>query len=86
MFGIGFVCLLLSGYLLTLGMVSVLDFIITDLKQWKMDFKLEMGRLLAIFVVNLFIFSMWPSVVICITMGYLFQVWGGVGVRLFFFL
>ena len=28
-----FVCLLLIGYLLTLGMVSVLDFFITDLKQ-----------------------------------------------------
>ena len=33
MFGIGFVCLLVSGYLLTLGMVSVLDFFITDLKE-----------------------------------------------------
>ena len=29
-------------------------------------------------------FSMWPSVVMCITMGYLFHVWGGVGVGLFF--
>ena len=27
---------------------------------------------------------MWPSVVMCITMGYLFHVWGGVGVGLFF--
>ena len=26
MFGIGFVCLLVGGYLLTVGMVSVLDF------------------------------------------------------------
>ena len=26
---------------------------------------------------------MWPSVVVCITMGYLFHVWGGVGVGLF---
>ena len=25
-------------------------------------------------------FSMWPSVVMCITMGYLFHVWGSVGV------
>ena len=38
MFGIGFVSLLVGGYvitkyLLTLGMVSVLDFFITDLKQ-----------------------------------------------------
>ena len=27
---------------------------------------------------------MWPSVVMRITMGYLFHVWGGVGVGLFF--
>ena len=32
MFGIGFVCLLVGSYVLTLGMVSVLDFCITDLK------------------------------------------------------
>ena len=30
-------------------------------------------------------FSMWPSVVMCITMGYLFHVWGGVGVGLFLY-
>ena len=30
-------------------------------------------------------FSMWPSVVMCITMGYLFHVWGGVGVGFFVF-
>ena len=48
-----------------------------------MDFKLPMGRLLAIFGVHLSnFFSMWSSVM-CITMGYLFHVWGGVGVRLF---
>ena len=29
-------------------------------------------------------FSMWPSFVMCITMGYLFHVWGRVGVGLFF--
>ena len=51
-----------------------------------MDFKLQMGRLLAILGVYLSIFfSMWPSVVTCITMGYLFHVWGGVGVGLFVF-
>ena len=33
MVGIGLVCLLVSGYLLILGMVSVLDFFITDLKE-----------------------------------------------------
>ena len=32
MFGIVFVCLLVGGYILTLGMVSVLDFFITNLK------------------------------------------------------
>ena len=32
MFGIGFVCYLVGGYVLTLGMVSVLDFFITNLK------------------------------------------------------
>ena len=28
---------------------------------------------------------MWPSVVMCITMGYLFHIWGVVSVGLFFF-
>ena len=28
-------------------------------------------------------FSMWPFVVMCGTMGYLFHVWGGVGVDFF---
>ena len=32
MFGIRFVCLLFGGYILTLGMVSVWDFFITNLK------------------------------------------------------
>ena len=50
-----------------------------------MDFKLRMGRLLAIFGVHLSkYFSMWPSVVMCITIGYLFHVWSGVGVGAFF--
>ena len=35
--------------------------------------------------IYLYFFSMWPSVVMCITMGYLFHVWGGVGVGLFSF-
>ena len=49
-----------------------------------MDFKLQMGRLLAILGVYLSIFfSMWPSVIMCITMGNLFHGWGGVGVGLF---
>ena len=80
MFGIGSVCLLVSSYFVILGMVSVLDFFIRDLTE-SHGF---LGRLLAIFLVDLFIFSMWPFVVMCITMGYLFHVWGGVGVGLFF--
>ena len=48
-----------------------------------MDFKLQMGRLLVILGVYLSIcLSMWPSVVMCITMGNLFHVWGGVAVGL----
>ena len=30
-------------------------------------------------------FSMWPFLVMCRTMGYLFHVWGGVGVGLVMF-
>ena len=37
-----------------------------------------MGKLLGIMGVYLCFFSMWPSVVMCITMDYLFHVWGGV--------
>ena len=50
-----------------------------------MDFKLQMGILLAIIGVYLSIFFyMWPYVVKCITTGYLFYVWGGVSVGIFF--
>ena len=50
-----------------------------------MDFKLQMGILLAVIGVHLSIFFyMWPYVVKCITTGYLFYVWGGVSVGLFF--
>ena len=45
-----------------------------------MDFKLKNGLIIDIF------FSMWPFLVMCSTMGYLFHVWGGVGVGLFFLL
>ena len=51
-----------------------------------MDFKLQMGILLAIIGVHLSIFVMWPYVVKCITTGYLFYVWGAVSVGPFFFL
>ena len=49
-----------------------------------MDFKLKLGWLLAILEFILIFFSMWPFLVMCGTMGYLFHVWGGVGVGLFF--
>ena len=50
-----------------------------------MDFKLQMGILLAIIAVHLSIcFYMLPYFVKCITTGYLFHVWGGVSVGLFF--
>ena len=49
-----------------------------------MDLKLKMGGLLAILGVYYF-FSMWPFLVMCGTMGYLFHVWGGVCVELFSF-
>ena len=50
-----------------------------------MDFKLQMGILLAIIGVYLSVFFyMWPYVVKCITTGYLFYVWGFVSVGLFF--
>ena len=50
-----------------------------------MDFKLQMSRLLAILGVHLSIFFYVAFFVMCITMGYFFHVWGGVGVGLFFF-
>ena len=50
-----------------------------------MDFKLQMGRLLAILGVHLSIFFYVASFFMFITMGYLFHVWGGVGVGLFLF-
>ena len=41
MFGIGFVCLLVGGYVLTLGMVSVLDFFYYKFKgiPWILSYK-----------------------------------------------
>ena len=50
-----------------------------------MDSKLQMGRLLAIVGVYLSIFFYVAFFVTCITMGYFFHVWGGVGVGLLFF-
>ena len=48
-----------------------------------MDFKLQIGRLLAIFGVNLSNFF-YVAFSMRITMGYLFHVWGGVGIGLFY--
>ena len=51
-----------------------------------MDFKLQMGRLLAILGVHLSIFFLCGLFfVMCITMCYFFHVWSGVGVGLCFF-
>ena len=44
-----------------------------------MDFKLKMGRLLAIFGVHLSIFFLCGLLLLCVSMGYLFHVWGVVG-------
>ena len=84
MFGIGFVCLLVGGYVLTLGMV--LGFFITNLKL-SHGFLIINGQIIG-HIGSLFnyFFSMWPSVVMCITMGYFFHVWGGVSIGLFLFL
>ena len=62
----------------------MLDCFIIDLKQ-SHGFKTTNGQIIG-HIGSLFIyfFSLWPSVVMCITMGYLFHVWGGVGVGLFF--
>ena len=48
-----------------------------------MDFNLKMGRLMAILGV-IFKFFYVAYFVMCDTMGYLFHVWGGVSVGLFF--
>ena len=49
-----------------------------------MDFKLQMDRLLAIFGVHLSIFFLCGLLLLCVLpWGYLFHVWGGVGVGLF---
>ena len=46
-------------------------------------FKAKNGLIIGQFIYFNF-FSMWPFLVMCGTMGYLFHVWGGVGVGLFF--
>ena len=51
-----------------------------------MDFKLQMGRLLAIMGVHLSIFSMWPSFFMCITIGLFVSCLGWCGCWAFFFL
>ena len=49
-----------------------------------MDFKLKWADYRPYWEFILIFFSMWPFLVMCGTMGYLFHVWGGVGVGLFF--
>ena len=48
-----------------------------------MDFKLKWADYWPYWEFILIFFSMWPFLVMCGTMGYLFHVWGGVGVGLF---
>ena len=48
-----------------------------------MDFKLKWADYWLYWKFILIFFSMWPLLVMCGTMGYLFHVWGGVGVGLF---
>ena len=50
-----------------------------------MDFKLQMGRLLAILGVYLSIFFYVAFFVMCIAMGYFFHVWGGICTELLCF-
>ena len=50
-----------------------------------MDFKLKWADYWPYWEFILIFFSMWPFLVMCGTMGYLFHVWGCVGVGLFFF-
>ena len=75
------VCLFVGWWL---GMV--LGFFITNLKL-SHGFLVINGQIIG-HIGSLFnyFFSMWPSVVMCITMGYFFHVWGGVGIGLFLFL
>ena len=61
----------------------MLDFFLQSL-NYPMDLQLEKGRLLAIFGYIINFYFLWPYVAKCITMGYYFHVWGGVGVGLFF--
>ena len=98
MFAIGFVCLLVGGY--------VCYWICLFVGLWTYFFTSRDGVSVGLFhyrikaipwilnykradywpyweFIYLF-FSLWPFFVMCITMGYFFHVWGGVGVGLFF--
>ena len=84
--GIGFVCLLVGGYVITISFnsrdgvsVGLLYYRFKPI-PWILSYKWADYWPYWEFI-YLF-FSMWPSVVMCITMGYLFHVWGGVGVFL----
>ena len=56
----------------------MLDFFIKDFNQ-SHGFEAKNGQIIDS------VFFMWPFLVMCGTMGYLFHVWGGVGVGTFFF-
>ena len=62
----------------------MLDFFFTKFKL-SHGFRATNGQIIGHFwsyTINFYF--LWPYVVMCITMGYLFYVWGGVGVGLFF--
>ena len=75
---------------LSLGMVSVLDCFITDLKliqfsKLPMDFKLQMGRLLAILGVYLSFFFLCGLLLLCVLPWVICFMFGVVWVLGFFF-
>ena len=62
----------------------MLDFFIKDFNQSHGFYAkngLIIGHIGSLFIL---IFFLWPFSVMCGTMGYLFHVWGGVGVGLLF--
>ena len=67
---------------LPLGMVSVLDCFITELKLSILNYKWADYWPYWEFIYLFFFYV--AFFVMCITMGYFFHVWGGVGVGLFF--
>ena len=78
-------CLCDSIISLTLGMVSVLDFLL-EIETNPMDFNLQMGRLLAIFGVNLSNFFLCGLLLLCELPWVIYFMFGVVWVLGFFVL